>query len=121
MFKEASDLQLRPKINKVQSSSKIKGKININNPITVKSLLGYNPALERRVNYRLSKDVHSNKIFVNVNYLIEDPVYETAYRSDVRRIETSEKLALKSDEEFRREEEFCNVTTPYSKAVQIML
>lgn len=32
---------------------------------------------------------------MNVHYLIEDPVYETAYRCDVNRIETKEKLAFK--------------------------
>ena len=52
--------------------------------------------------------------YMNVYYLIVDPIYETAYRSDVRRIETKEKMALKSEEDFIRDEEFCNVTTAFA-------
>ena len=51
---------------------------------------------------------------MNVYYLIVDPINETAYRSDVRRIETKEKMALKSEEDFIRDEEFCNVTTAFA-------
>ena len=50
---------------------------------------------------------------MNVHYLVEDPVYETAYRCDVHRIETKE--------EFVREEEFCNVTTTFAQARQLMI
>lgn len=60
-------------------------------------------------------------MFVNVNYLAFDPVFETAYRCDVKRIETSEKMAIKPDESFLRDEEFCNVTTTFTIAKQIML
>jgi len=59
--------------------------------------------------------------FMNVNYLVEDPVYETAYRCDVNRIETREKLAFKPAEEFMKEEEFCNVTTTFAQARQLMI
>mmetsp|Transcript_25979 Transcript_25979/g.18433 ORF Transcript_25979/g.18433 Transcript_25979/m.18433 type:complete len:80 (-) Transcript_25979:5040-5279(-) len=58
---------------------------------------------------------------INVNYLIVDPVYETAYRSDVKRVETTSKMAIKATEDFAREEEFCNVTTSYRDARAIML
>lgn len=53
---------------------------------------------------------------MNVHYLVEDPVYETAYRCDVHRVETKDKLAFKPSEEFVREEEFCNVTTTFAQA-----
>lgn len=59
--------------------------------------------------------------FVNVNYLICDPIFETAFRSDVNRIETSNKMVIKPNEEFTRDEEFCNVTTTFQDACQIML
>jgi len=58
---------------------------------------------------------------VNVNYLIDDPMYDTAFRSDVQRVETNGKLANKVSEDFLREEEFCNVTTSYRDVIQIML
>lgn len=58
---------------------------------------------------------------MNVYYLIEDPIYETAYRSDVQRIETKDKMALKPEEEFTRDEEFCNVTSTFAHAKQIMI
>lgn len=58
---------------------------------------------------------------MNVNYLIVDPVFETAYRCDVTRIETSEKMAIKPSDDFVREEDFCNVITTFRESVQIML
>jgi hypothetical protein len=44
-------------------------------------------------------------------------MYETAFRSDVQRVETNSKLANKMTEEFLREEEFCNVTTPFRDVI----
>jgi tRNA uridine 5-carbamoylmethylation protein Kti12 len=60
-------------------------------------------------------------MFVNVNYLIVDPVYETAYRSDVTRVETTSKMAIKPSDDFVREEDFCNVTVSFRETLQIML
>lgn len=60
-------------------------------------------------------------MWLNVNYLIVDPVYETAFRSDVQRVETQAKMAIKPNEEFTRDEDFVNVTTTFKDAVQIML
>jgi hypothetical protein len=60
--------------------------------------------------------------FVNVNYMIVDPIYETAYRSDVRRVETSEKMSIKPVEgEFYKDEEFNPVITSYRDLTKIML
>jgi hypothetical protein len=74
---------------------------------------GYNPSLERRLSYKyLQVASKGNEAqFVNVFYLIADPDYETAYRSDVQRIETKGKMAIKESDEVRPEEEFCNVET----------
>jgi len=36
---------------------------------------------------------------LNVNYLIDDPVYRTAFRSDVNRIQTSVKMSIKPPNE----------------------
>lgn len=58
---------------------------------------------------------------MNVHYLIADPVFETAYRSDVRRVETKDKMAIRPIEHFSREEEFVNVTTSFREAVTVML
>lgn len=63
----------------------------------------------------------ATKQFLNINYLIEDPVYDTAYRCDVTKIETTNKMAIKPSEEFVREEEFCNVVTSFKDSIQIML
>jgi hypothetical protein len=59
--------------------------------------------------------------YINVNYLIADPDFETAYRSDVQRIETKGKMAIKESDEIKRDEEFVNVETPYKKVRQVML
>lgn len=84
---------------------------------------GYNPSLERRLSYKyLQVASKGNEAqFVNVHYLIADPDYETAYRSDVQRIETKGKMAIKESDEVRHEEEFCNVETSYRKLRQLML
>ena len=60
---------------------------------------------------------------LNVNYLIEDPMYATAFRSDVNRIETSDKMSIKPNAEgdIVQAHEFSNVTTSFQKTMQIML
>ena len=61
------------------------------------------------------------KRIINVNYLIEDPVYDTAFRSDVTRVETNNKLANKVPDDYLKEEEFVNVTTTFSEVITLML
>lgn len=94
-------------------------------PDTIVNTFGYNPALERRLLYKpldLIVPGHGKqKRYINVNYLIEDTVYDTAFRSDVQRVETNAKLANKLTEDFLREEEFCNVTTGFRETITIML
>ena len=93
--------------------------IKIDLPLSRKTAFGFNPSLERRVNFRLScveEKGQKKNCYINVNYLVEDPVFETAYRCDVRRVETAEKMAIKQGDDFLREEEFCNVTTPFALA-----
>ena len=53
--------------------------------------------------------------------MIVEPNFETAYRCDVQRIETKDKMAIKNSDEIKREEEFVNVETSYKKLRQIML
>ena len=78
----------------------------------------YNPALERRLVYKNMVcemgDAPKNYC-LNVNYLISDPMYETAFRSDVNRIETSGKMSIKPREEgdIVQDHDFCNVTTNF--------
>jgi hypothetical protein len=94
-------------------------------PDTLVNTFGYNPALERRVSYKnlelIIPGVGKQKKIINVNYLIEDPVFDTAFRSDVTRVETNSKLANKANEEFLREEEFVNVTTSFRDVLTLML
>ena len=85
-------------------------------PVQRKAENEYNPALERRVNLKRLPGQTGKYCYMNVHYLVEDPVYETAYRCDVHRVETKDKLAFKPSEEFVREEEFCNVTTTFAQA-----
>jgi hypothetical protein len=126
MFKDSSSLCIRPVVHKIKAlSNKDDPEVDLSKCLSRRNAFGYNPALERRIDFRLTqvenKKGHKESVFVNVNYIMVDPVFETAYRCDVRRIETSEKMAIKPTDEFLREEEFCNVTTPYQLAKQIML
>ena len=60
---------------------------------------------------------------VNVNYLVDDPVFATAFRSDVNRIETTNKMSIQpnKDGDVQQAHEFCNVTTSFQKTMQTML
>ena len=62
-------------------------------------------------------------MFLNVNYLINDPMYETAFRSDVNRLETSSHMAIKESQEgdVLQSHEFSNVTTSFKETIKIML
>ena len=68
-------------------------------------------------------DAPAKSYCLNVNYLIEDPMYATAFRSDVNRIETSNKMSIKpaAEGDIVQPHEFCNVTTNFQKTMQIML
>ena len=116
---------IRPELPKLPKKKRDhpEAPIDVSGTLSRKTAFGFNPCLERRLQYRLVQVDATSKHceFVNVNYLIADPVFETAYRCDVRRVETSEKMALKPGDEFLREEEFCNVTTSFAHAKQIML
>ena len=89
------------------------------------SKFGYNPTLERRLQFKLINcqvpGQGEEKRLINVNYLICDPIYETAFRSDVRRVETSAKMAIRPHNDLLREEEFCNVNTSMRESINIML
>lgn len=61
------------------------------------------------------------QMWINVNYLVVEQIFETAFRADVNRIETKSKMCVKPNEEFTRDEDFNNVTTMFREAVQIML
>ena len=78
---------------------------------------GCNSSLERRLSHKnlpVASKANEQR-FINVNYIIADPDFETAYRSDVQRIETKGKMAIKETDEIKREEEFVNVETSYRK------
>ena len=95
-------------------------------PITQINEAAYNPALERRLNYRQVQCQFGDMVktcTLNVNYLITDPVYETAFRSDVKRIETAGNMAIKPppEGEMTQNHEFIPVTTSFKDTIKNML
>lgn len=89
-------------------------------PLKRFSVFGFNPAIERRLNYVLSACRINDKevqMWVNVNYLVVEQIFETAFRADVNRIETKAKMCVKPNEEFTRDEDFNNVTTMFREAI----
>ena len=84
---------------------------------------GHNPALDRRIAYKyLPVASKGGELqYINVNYLIAHSDFETAYRSDVQRIETKGRMVIQDLDEIRRDDEFNNVETSYRKLRQIML
>jgi hypothetical protein len=121
LFKDTTQLVIRPSMENPKKNKKDKQRtLDLTLPLKRKSAFGHNPTLERRLNYKLST-FQPSKQFINVNYLIVDPVFDTAYRCDVTKIETAGKMAIKPSDEFVREEDFCNVVTSFKDSVQIML
>ena len=89
-----------------------------NDPFTSINENMFNPALERRLSYKsmmCEMGETAKNHCLNVNYLLDDPVFATAFRSDVNRIETSHKMSIKPaiDGESQQPHEFCNVTTNF--------
>lgn len=126
LFKDNTALQIRPSFEFPTRKGYTENGVDLSAPLKRFSAFGFNPTLERRLNYvytmcRIPGEKGEQQMWVNVNYLICDPVFETAYRADVQRIESAAKMAIKPNEEFTRDEDFNNVTTSFRDAVQIML
>jgi hypothetical protein len=79
--------QLYPKAG---ARSKNRTSMHSGEPITEFNKHEYNPALDRRILYKLVQGK-----FVNIHYLIDLPSFRLAYRSDVQKIENKDKLAIK--------------------------
>jgi len=102
LFKEHSEIKIRPHFNHPSKSvlkgtapQKILGSIDPSSQVNDNM---YNCALERRLSYKqilCEMGEHPKKLSVNDNYLIEHPVFETAFRSDVNRIEATGKMSIK--------------------------
>jgi hypothetical protein len=126
LFKDNNALQIRPSFDNPSRKGHVDKNQDLGSPLKRFSAFGFNPTLERRLNYvytccRLKDEKSETQMWINVNYLIQDPVFETAYRADVQRIESHAKMAIKPNEEFTRDEDFNNVSTTFRDAVQIML
>ena len=130
LFKDTNEIIIRPYFN-CPSKQVIRGQapgkmLGSNDPVTQVNENLYNPALERRLAYKsimCEMGGHVQSYCVNVNYLLDDPVYATAFRSDVNRIETSGKMSIKPNAEgdISQPYEFCPVTTSFQKTMMIML
>ena len=102
LFKETNEITIRPHMQ-YPSKAVIKGNAPVKitgsqDPTTQINENGYNPALERRLNYKSIQcymGETTKSYCVNVNYMLDDVMYQTAFRSDVNRIETSNKMSIK--------------------------
>ena len=102
LFKDTNEISIRPHFA-APAKQVLRGlappkMLGSNDPVTQVNENLYNPALERRLAYKqimceMGGQVHN--YCVNVNYLLDDPVYATAFRSDVNRIETSGQMSIK--------------------------
>ena len=137
--KDSKSLALRMYFSHPTSSvknAKQKAPKGSTEPITEVNKFGYNPAMERRIVYKLlpifsksginpdmSEPVPSRqqKEHVNINYLLNHPDFVTAYRCDVDKYENSNKLNIKHNDEFKRDEHFTAVECSYKKIRAIML
>ena len=130
LYKDTFVLQIRPLFKHPTKSARKalqqQKNMGLNDPVTQLNEVGYNPSLERRLNYKtcqVQMDDAVKSVCLNVNYMIDDPVYETSFRADVRRIETQDNMAVKplAEGEIVQSHEFVNVTTPMRETIKIML
>jgi hypothetical protein len=103
--------------------TKARAGLNSTEPVTEINKSNYNPALERRLSYKLIPSSKNPKVsnWLNIHYMLENKEWEAAYRADVHRVETKHKLSIKEDTEFRKEEDFNPIETNYKRLRQIML
>lgn len=102
VFKDASRFDIRPWFNNparaIVKGLQPKKATGPNDPATQINETGYNCGLERRLDYQQAVcEIGDERVQkqINVNYLLDDPVFSTVFRSDVTRIETKEKMAVK--------------------------
>lgn len=86
-----------PKPALINGTAKTKAPVGGAEPNTEVNRFGYNPALERRLRYKLTPlfTQGHKQVFLNVNYMYEHPDNQTAYRCDVEKTENADKLAIK--------------------------
>jgi len=108
---------LNPKPALINGTTKTRAPVGGTEPTTEINKFGHNPALERRLKYKLVPLFTQNnkQVFLNINYMYEHPDNQTAYRCDVEKTDNSDKLAIKQHDEFKRDEDFVAVETSYKK------
>jgi hypothetical protein len=108
---------LNPKPALLNGTGKTRAPVGGTEPSTEVNKFGYNPALERRLKYALVPlfTQQNKQAFLNINYMYEHPDNQTAYRCDVEKTENADKLAIKQQDEFKRDEDFVAVETTYKK------
>lgn len=111
----------RPQIRSGQVQRK--GSVGGTEPSTEINKFGYNPALSRRLKFKLVP-IFSKKgkpEYININFMYQHQDYEAAYRCDVEKTENSNKLAIKPSDEVRNDYDFVPCETSFKKMRQIML
>ena len=128
VIKDTHGLSLRldmdhPRHSLRSGATKSRAPVGGTEPATEINKFGYNPALQRRCRFKLVPlySQGGKHAYVNINYMYQHPDFETAYRCDVERAENANKLAIKPNDEYQRDEDFVAVETTYKKMRQIML
>ena len=117
ILKEGVGISLRVENCLLKATATNKQRISLSNqdPITELNSFKYNPALERRLLYKLLPKFENKKLshWINVYYILNHPDHDAYFRCDVNKVETSNKMSIKEDLEVRKEEQFINVETSY--------
>lgn len=81
----------------------------------------YNPAIERRLSYKfVTLPKQKAGKWMNVNYQLDTEENRMAARSDIKKVETHDKLAIKPEEEQPREVDF-TVEASFREIKRIMI
>lgn len=106
-----------PKAALRSGATKSRAPVGASEPTTEINKTGYNPALQRRIRYKMVPlfSLNDKPQYVNINYMYDIPDYAAAYRCDVERVENADKLAIKPSDEYQRDEDFLAIETDYKK------
>ena len=91
-------------------------------PLTEISKIGYNPCLDRRIEWELHNlPKKKATLFVNQMYMVDHMDLKYAFKTKLNQIEDKSHLITKEEDGIRREEDFIPAQSNYSQVIQIML
>ena len=123
-FRECLQMSIRlfPEYPNVNLRSSAAARRTDDIPLTEISKVGYNPVLDRRIEWELH-NLPKKKVtlFVNQMYIVDHMDLKYAFKTKLNQIEDKSHLITKEEDGIRREEDFIPAQSTYRQVIQIML